>query len=82
MDKIIDKHICLPNEGDKAEGWQIERYSITSLIRVLLSRKSKGVIEEKRYKNKYRLINYMHVKRVTMSIWSFDYMLNTLHLNI
>lgn len=44
MDEIIDKHICLLNEGDKTVGWGLEIYSINSLIRVLLFGKSKGVI--------------------------------------
>lgn len=44
-------------------GGGIGRYSITSLIRVLLSGKSKGVIEERCDKSKGRLINYMHVQK-------------------
>lgn len=52
MHKIIEKYICLLFEGDKAVGCWIERYSINSLIRVLLSGKSKGVIEERRDRGK------------------------------
>lgn len=55
-------------------GWWIQRdtCSITSLIRVLLSGKSKGVIEERSDKSKCRLINYMHVKKghnVSQAFW-------------
>lgn len=63
MDKIIEEHICLLNEGDKAVGWWAERYGITSLIRGLLSRKSKGVIGERCDKSKCRLINYMYARK-------------------
>ena len=48
----------------------MQRYSITSLITVLLSEKSKGAIEEKCDKNMYGLIKCVLVKRVRMSIRS------------